>query len=56
MSHFACGDMICPPPRKCSAPQTEAASSAQTRMAHSSYEYMFGKPALRFLLEDYMQV
>ena len=27
----------------------------QTRMAHSSYDYMFAKPALRFLLEDYMQ-
>lgn len=30
-------------------------SFLQTRMAHSSYGYMFGKPALRFLLEDYMQ-
>lgn len=25
-------------------------------MAHSSYDYMFGKPALRFLMSDYMQV
>lgn len=28
----------------------------QTRMAHSSYDYMFGKPALRFLMDDYLQV
>ncbi len=25
-------------------------------MAHSSYDYMFSKPALRFLMDDYMQV
>jgi hypothetical protein len=28
----------------------------QTRMAHSSYDYMFGKPAMRFLMNDYLQV
>ena len=24
-------------------------------MAHPSYDFLFGKPALRFLFEDYMQ-
>lgn len=28
----------------------------QTRLAHSSYDYMFGKPAMRFLMNDYLQV
>ena len=27
----------------------------RSRMAHSSYEYMFAKPAMRFLFDDYVQ-
>jgi hypothetical protein len=44
-----------PPPVVLVPPLFERDLRLRTRMAHSSYEYMFGKPALRFLLEDYMQ-
>lgn len=27
----------------------------RSRMAHSSYDFMFAKPALRFLFDDYLQ-
>jgi hypothetical protein len=44
-----------PPPVVLVPPLFERDLRLRTRMAHSSYDYMFGKPAMRFLMNDYLQ-